>query len=49
MQDFESKEFRSYTPNLAQEIDMDVQVSFENIQLAEIEIENDLLLAVHRC
>jgi hypothetical protein len=48
MNDFESKEFRSYvSPTETQ--DFDVEFKIENVQLAEIELDNELLLATHRC
>lgn len=47
MQDFESKEYRVYhNKNLNQEIN--TRIDIENIQLAEIELDEDLILAVHR-
>ena len=46
MQDFESKEYRIYhNKNLNQEINT---IDIDNIQLAEIELDDDLILAVHR-
>ncbi len=48
MQDFESKEYRVYhNKNMNQEINTCIDI--ENIQLAEIELDEDLILAVHRC
>lgn len=47
MQDFESKEYRVYhNRNINQEINSNID--FNNIQLAEIELDDDLILAVHR-
>ncbi|MDP1603134.1 MAG: hypothetical protein Q8M03_07705 [Legionella sp.] len=47
MQDFESKEYRVYqNKNMNQEIN--TRIDIENIQLAEIELDEDLILAVHR-
>jgi len=48
MNDFESKEFRSYvSPTEAK--DFDVEFKIENVQLAEVELDSELLLATHRC
>ncbi|MBP2844691.1 MULTISPECIES: hypothetical protein [Dickeya] len=48
MNDFESKEFRSYVSPTQVE-DFDVEFNVENVQLAEVELDNELLLATHRC
>ncbi|EHA5006324.1 hypothetical protein ACMX0H_003312 [Salmonella enterica subsp. diarizonae] len=48
MNDFESKEFRSYVSPTETQV-FDVEFKIENVQLAEIELDNELLLATHRC
>lgn len=53
MQDFESKEYRNYVnkelldPTLGTELDM--MLDLANVQIADIEINSDLMLAIHRC
>ncbi|ADP10485.1 hypothetical protein EJP617_08040 [Erwinia sp. Ejp617] len=48
MKDFQSEEFRShFSPVL--DLDADNEFSVENMQLAEIELDNEILLATHRC
>lgn len=48
MKDFQSEEFRSYH-SPAQELDADSEFCVEKMQLAEVELDNDILLATHRC
>lgn len=45
MQHFESNEY--HVKNTNQEMNSSIDIN--NIQLAEIEIDEDLILAVHRC
>ncbi|MEI2627926.1 hypothetical protein [Erwinia aphidicola] len=48
MKDFQSEEFRNHFSPV-QELDSDGEFSAEQIQLAEIELDNEILLATHRC
>ncbi|EHU8077110.1 hypothetical protein RAL73_002190 [Vibrio cholerae] len=48
MQDFESKEFRSHV-NAVNAQNEEFDIVMENVQLAEVELDKDILLAVHRC
>ncbi|WP_186646477.1 hypothetical protein [Fluviispira vulneris] len=48
MKDFESKECQAYINKNAINSDFDTTIEFSDIQLAEIEVSDDLLLAVHR-
>lgn len=48
MKDFQSEEFRThYSP--IQDLDMESELNVEQMQLAEIELDNEILLATHRC
>lgn len=48
MKDFQSEEFRNYYSPI-QDQDIEPEFTAENFQLAEVELDNELLLATHRC